>query len=59
MRLKGNKNIRILFAFMDYYDKEVAIFLYAFEEKDKRAKSKYSYGTAINIAMGRMQELVN
>ena len=59
MRLKGDKNIRILFAFIDYYDKEVSILLYAFEEKDRKTKSKHSYGTAISIAMDRMKELIN
>lgn len=52
MKLKGEKNIRILFVFRNNGIKDIAILLYGFQEKDTR-----DYGEAIEIAKGRIEEL--
>lgn len=54
--IKSQKNIRILFCFMEYTEVEHAVLLYPFEEKEKgKRKSKDSYGDAITIAMSRLR----
>ena len=58
IRLIGKKNIRILFMFIDDCGREVVILLYAFEEKDKKSKSKYSYNAAIDIAKNRINKIL-
>lgn len=52
MKLKGEKNIRILFVFRNSGIQDIAILLYGFQEKDTR-----DYGEAIEIAKGRIEEL--
>ena len=57
--IKSQKNIRILFCFIEYLKVEYAVLLYPFEEKEKdKKKSKDSYGHAITIALGREKEAV-
>lgn len=58
IKIKAQKNIRILFSFTEYAGTEHAILLYPFEEKERgKRKSKGSYGTAIGIALGRLKEV--
>ena len=57
MKFKGEKNIRIIFAFIAYEDNEYAVLLYPFEEKDRTKGGQHSYGTAIPIAQKRLQEV--
>ena len=55
---KSEKNIRILFSFIEYEERQYAILLYAFEEKDRMSKSKTSYNTGIPIAEKRLKEVM-
>jgi len=52
MRLKGEKNIRILFMFTRMDNHDIAILLTCFQEKDKD-----DYKSAIKIAYERKKEL--
>lgn len=56
---KSQKNIRILFAFIEYNKVKYALLLCAFEEKDNKKKSQYSYSTRIPIARKRLEEVLN
>ena len=58
MKIKGEKNIRIIFTFVAYKGSEYAILLYPFEEKDSKNKGKHSYDTAKPIAQKRLQEVL-
>jgi len=58
IKFKDEKNIRILFAFIEYENIEYVLLLYPFEEKDRRGKSRTSYGTGIPIALERLQEVL-
>lgn len=58
MRFKGNKNIRIIFAFVAYESYEYAILLYPFNEKDSTKGGKHSYSTALPIAQKRLEEVI-
>lgn len=55
---KSQKNIRILFTFIRYNKVKYALLLCAFEEKDHKNKSKYSYSTRIPIARKRLEEVL-
>jgi hypothetical protein len=57
MKLHGNKNIRIIFTFMEDDTKPIAVLLYHFQEKDDKNNSKTSYKQAIKIAEGRLSLL--
>jgi len=57
IRLKGEKNIRILFTFAKLNKSDIVILLYAFQEKDQKNKSKTSYSKAIEIAHERINNL--
>lgn len=60
MRFVGEKNIRILFSFFYINNKEIAILLCCFQEKDnKKLKSSDSYNKAIVIAEKRIDELIS
>lgn len=54
IRLFGQKNIRILFAFMSINENNKAILLSAFEEKDKS-----DYKEAIRVANNRKNEIID
>ena len=56
MRFKDQKNIRILFAFVDYMQTQYAVLLYPFQEKEKEGK-KGSYAAAIQVALERLREI--
>ncbi len=55
---KVQKNIRIIFTFVEYKGVKYALLLYVFEEKDNKNKSQYSYNTAIPIAQNRLKEVL-
>lgn len=55
---KSQKNIRILFTFIECNKLKCALLLYAFEEKDNKNMSKYSYSTRIPLAKKRQQEVL-
>lgn len=56
---KSQKNIRILFAFIEYNKVKSALLLCAFEEKDNKKKSQYSYSMRIPIARKRLEEVLD
>lgn len=56
---KSEKNIRILFSFIEYKGVEYAVFLYAFEEKDNKKNSRFSYSTGIPVAQKRLKEVLS
>lgn len=56
IRFRSQKNIRILFGFIEYLKVEYAVLLYPFEEKGKK-KSKDSYDHAVTIALSRLKEV--
>ena len=59
IRFKSQKNIRILFCFIEYLKVEYAVLLYPFEEKEKnKGKSKDSYDHAVTIALSRRKEVL-
>ncbi len=58
MRLIGEKNIRILFTFIKKGERKFTVLLYAFQEKDDKKNSKYSYNYAIGIAQTRIKEIL-
>ncbi|MDD3898412.1 MAG: hypothetical protein PHE82_05640 [Syntrophomonadaceae bacterium] len=55
---RSQKNIRILFAFIKYNKLKCALLLYAFEEKDNKNMSRYSYSTRIPLAQERLKEVM-
>ncbi len=55
---KSQKNIRILFTFIEYNKLKCALLLYAFEEKDDKNMSRYSYSTRIPMAQKRLKEVM-
>lgn len=58
IKFKDDKNIRILFSFVEYKGISYAILLHAFEEKSGKRKSPTSYDTAIPIAQQRLKEVL-
>lgn len=56
---RNEKNIRILFSFIEYKGVQYAILLYAFEEKDNKNRSRTSYNTGIPIAEKRLKEVMD
>ena len=56
---KSQKNIRILFSFVEFRGRKYAILLHAFEEKDNKNMSKYSYDKATPVALKRLEEVLN
>ncbi|MCL0063344.1 hypothetical protein M1N11_04185 [Peptococcaceae bacterium] len=58
MRFMGEKNIRILFTFIEENKKKFAVLLCAFQEKDNKNKSKYSYNNAVKVAQKRIKEIL-
>lgn len=54
---RSEKNIRILFAFIEYNNLEYALLLCAFEEKDSKNKSPNSYRTWTETARKRLEEV--
>ncbi len=56
MIFKTQKNIRILFGFVDLMGNQHAVLLHPFEEKDRK-KSGKCYRTAIPIAQARLWEV--
>lgn len=59
LKLHGNKNIRILFTFLDNGSKTIAVLLYPFQEKDDNNNGITSYNNAIEIAKARLIKLVS
>lgn len=57
MRLIGEKNIRIIFTFMECNTKGCAVLLCAFQEKDSKTGSRTSYNAAIALANSRIKNL--
>jgi len=55
---RTQKNIRILFTFIEYNKLKYALLLYAFEEKDNKNMSQYSYSTRIPLAQKRLKEVI-
>lgn len=55
---KSQKNIRIIFTFIHYKKVKYALLLCAFQEKDHKNKSQYSYSTKIPIARKRLEEVL-
>ncbi len=59
MRFVGELNVRILFSFFQDGQKEIVILLNCFQEKENKKKnSAKSYAKAIEIAKGRIDELL-
>lgn len=56
MRFSNQKNIRILFVFIEYMQKQYAILLYPFQEKES-GKTKQSYKAAAPIALKRLNDI--
>ncbi len=56
MRLEFEKNIRILFAFVEYAGTQYAILLYPFQEKES-GKKKDSYKAAAPVALKRLNDI--
>lgn len=56
---RTQKNIRILFAFIEVQGVEYVVLLYPFEEKGNKQGGKHSYNTAIPLAQKRLKEIVN
>ncbi len=56
MKFKDQKNIRILFAFVDYMQTQYALLLYPFQEKGK-GKQQDSYTAAKPVALERLREI--
>ena len=55
---KSQKNIRMLFTFIEYKKVNYALLLCAFQEKDHKNKSQYCYSTKIPIARKRLEEVL-
>ena len=59
IKFKTQKNIRILFCFIEYPEMECAVLLYPFKEKKSgKSKGKDSYSNAITIALSRSKEVL-
>lgn len=58
IKFKDEKNIRIIFSFIEYRGCNYALLLHAFEEKDDKNKSRYSYDGAIPVAQQRLKEVL-
>jgi len=58
MKINDDKNIRILFSFVEYKGIKYAVLLHAFEEKKGKRKSSTSYVTAIRVAQQRLKEVL-
>ena len=56
MKIKLQKNIRILFAFVEHRQTQYAALLYPFQEKERKKQSD-SYRAAIPIALERLEEI--
>jgi len=56
MILKFQKNIRILFAFVEHEGTQYAILLYPFQEKES-GKTKNSYRAAAPVALKRLDDI--
>jgi hypothetical protein len=56
MLLKFQKNIRIIFSFVDYQGTQYALLLYPFQEKES-GKNKNSYRAAAAVALKRLEEI--
>lgn len=58
---KSQSNIRILFAFIEIECNRLryALLLCAFEEKDHKNMSQYSYSKYIPLAQKRLKEVIN
>ncbi|MDD3894779.1 MAG: hypothetical protein PHU36_07155 [Syntrophomonadaceae bacterium] len=52
------KNIRIIFTFIEYNEHKYALLLSAFAEKDKKKMSQYSYRKHIPLAQRRLREVI-
>ena len=57
IKFKVQKNIRILFCFIEHAGMEYAVLLYPFVEKES-GKSKDSYSAAIITALSRLREVI-
>jgi len=57
MKFRSQKNIRILFTFTGYEEKEIALLVCSFEEKNVKNKNKDSYNKAIEVANKRLKEI--
>lgn len=58
-KFKAQKNIRIIFCFIEYLGTKSVLLLYPFEEKKSgKSKSKDSYSDAITIALSRSKEVL-
>lgn len=56
IKFKTQKNIRIIFCFVEYLGAKYVILLYPFEEKESgKSKSRDSYNAAIRIALIRLR----
>lgn len=55
---RNEKNIRILFSFISCEEIQYAVLLYAFDEKDRKNQSRFSYGSSIPIAQERLKEVL-
>lgn len=55
IKFKGQKNIRIIFKFIGYKNRDIALLLCIFEEKN----SKNNYKEAIHIAQKRLSDINN
>lgn len=53
IKIKGEKNIRILFVFAKIHKQNYAVLLYAFQEKSNSKNSKEGYKDAVKIASER------
>ena len=56
MKIKFQKNIRILFVFVEHRQTQYAVLLYPFQEKERKKQSD-SYRAAIPIALERLEEI--
>ncbi len=56
MKIKFEKNIRILFAFVEHEGTQYAILLHPFQEKES-GKKKDSYKAAAPVALKRLNEI--
>jgi hypothetical protein len=56
MKIKLQKNIRILFAFVEHQGIQYAILLSPFQEKE-RGKTKDSYKAATSVALKRLHDI--
>lgn len=59
IKFKMVKNIRVIFMFTDYSQRQIAVLLCSFEEKNNKQGSKDSYNKGIEIARKRRVEILN